>query len=179
MIKRLCFWLRADRLGPDIPITHLMLYFPALMRMICSKRFNGFGEGSEFRPGAYADNCSSITIGKNVAVRPGTMLFAEKGDGVPGRIIIEDDVLLGPGIHFYCPNHSYKDASRPIPEQGYFYKGDIVVRRGAWIGAKSVILSGVEIGEHAVVGAGSIVTKSVEPFTVVAGNPARLIKRLR
>ncbi|HEY4707718.1 MAG TPA: acyltransferase [Thermodesulfobacteriota bacterium] len=179
MLKRLRFWLTADRLGPDMPLTHVLLYFPALMRIICRKKFKGFGEGAEFRPGAYADNCSSITIGRNVVVRPGTMLFAEKGSGVPGRITIEDDALLGPGIHLYCPNHAYKDAGRPIPEQGYFYKGDIVIRRGAWIGAKSVILSGVEIGEHAVVGAGSIVTRPVEPFTVVAGNPARVIKRLK
>src|SRR3972149_5327282 len=106
-----------------MPLTHVLLYFPALMRIICRKKFKGFGEGAEFRPGAYADNCSSITIGRNVVVRPGTMLFAEKGSGVPGRITIEADAGRCCGIHLTAPCHSQKAAGSPIPEQGYFYKG--------------------------------------------------------
>lgn len=175
MFKRIQFWLTADRLGPDFPLTHVLLHFPGQMRKLCKKKFKYFGDNSEFRPGAYADNCSSISIGKNVVVRPGTMLFSEAGDETP-EIIIEDDVQLGPGIQMYVPNHSYSDPDRPIVEQGYFYKGDIIIRRGAWIGGNSIILAGVEVGEHAVVGAGSIVTKNVEPYTLVAGNPAKVIK---
>ena len=177
MFRRIIFLLKADRLGPDFPLTHLLLYHPISMRWICKMKFKYFGENSEFRPGAYADNCSSISIGSNVVVRPGTMLFSEAGTGTPD-IIIEADVQLGPGIHMYVPNHSFKDPDRLIVDQGFFYKGNIIIRRGAWVGGKSIILSGVEIGDHSVVAAGSVVTENVASYTVVAGNPARVIKKI-
>ena len=177
MFKRLHFWLTADRLGPDMPLIHMLLYFPCLMSWICRKKFKYFGENSEFRPGAYADCCSSISIGENVVIRPGVMLFAETGEDTP-NLIIEDDVLMGPGIHMYVPNHTYNDPDKLIFEQGFTYKGDIIIRRGAWIGANSIILSGVEIGEHSIVVAGSVITNNVEPYTVVAGNPSRIVKRI-
>ncbi|WP_425452463.1 acyltransferase [Companilactobacillus formosensis] len=55
----------------------------------------------------------------------------------------------------------------------------IHIKEGAWIGARAVLLPGVTIGEHAIVGAGAVVTKDVEPYTVVGGNPAKLIKNLK
>ena len=57
-------------------------------------------------------------------------------------------------------------------------QGCIKIEKNAWIGGDCIILPDITIGEHAVVGAGSVVTKSVEPFTVVAGNPAKMIKRI-
>jgi acetyltransferase-like isoleucine patch superfamily enzyme len=56
-------------------------------------------------------------------------------------------------------------------------KGDVIIGNDVWIGLNTIILSGVEIGDGAVVGAGSIVTKNVDPYTIVGGNPAKLIKR--
>ena len=84
-------------------------------------------------------------------------------------------VSIGPRVTFIldsAPNFSQiRSLLTPkVPE--------IIVEDDAWIGANSVILSGVRIGRDAVIGAGSVVTKDVEPFTIVAGNPARVIKRL-
>ena len=177
MVGKLIWMLKVDRIGPEVPLTHWMLHFKILMRWLCNRRFKQFGLHSEFRPGSYADNCSSISIGKNVIIHPQSMLFAEEGINTP-NIIIEDDVLLGPGIHMFVPSHKYDDPIEPISEQGYKYKGDIKICEGAWIGANTIIMSGVTIGKHAVVGAGSIVTKDIQPHTVVAGNPAKLIKRI-
>ncbi|MDD2305486.1 MAG: DapH/DapD/GlmU-related protein [Prolixibacteraceae bacterium] len=53
-----------------------------------------------------------------------------------------------------------------------------IINEGAWIGSKAIILPGVEIGAYAVVGAGAVVTKNVEPYTLVGGNPAKFIKIL-
>ena len=114
-------------------------------------------------------------------IRPSTFLFADPTN-VGGGIVIEDDVLIGPGVHFYTNNHKFSDVTKPIIEQGYplpTQKDSIVVRRGSWIGAGTVILPGVTIGKNAVVGAGSIVTRDVPDFTVVAGNPARILRRIR
>lgn len=56
-------------------------------------------------------------------------------------------------------------------------KGNIVIENDVWIGSKSIIMSGVQISSGAVVGAGSVVTKDVSPYSIVAGNPARVVKK--
>ena len=176
-VKKWRFWLRADRLGPDIPLTHIRLHIPTSMRRLCKKMFKRFGDGAEFRPGAYAICCSKISIGNRVIIRPGTMLFADPREAGAG-ITIEDDVLIGSGVHFYCSNHRYDDPHVPIIDQGHYDSKQIVLRRGCWIGANALILPGVTVGYNAVVGAGSILTEDIPDRVVVAGNPAKIIKRL-
>ncbi len=176
--SRIRFWKNADRIGPDILYTHWRLYFKSTMRKLCMQKFKYFGEGSEFRPGSYAEACSKIEIGKNVVIRPGTFLFADPTEG-GGGIFIEDKVLIGSGVHFYTNNHEFSDVTKPIFDQGYpepKLTNSIILRRGCWIGACVIILPGVEIGENAIVGAASVVTKSVPPCTVFAGNPAKFVR---
>jgi acetyltransferase-like isoleucine patch superfamily enzyme len=113
-------------------------------------------------------------------IRPGTFLFADPSNGGAG-ITIEDDVLIGAGVHFYTNNHKFDNAKIPIIKQAYppvSIDDRIVVRRGSWIGAGVIILPGVEVGENAVIGAGTIVTKSVPPRVVFVGNPGRVIKKI-
>ena len=176
MLKRLFWYWQADRLGPDMLTTHPLLFFKKLSWWLCKRKFKSFGEGSEFRPFAYAVSTSNISLEKNVIIRPGTMLFADNTES--GYIIIEDDVEIGAGTHFYVNNHAFDRTDIPIKYQGYYPSKPIKVCSGAWIGANAVILCGVTIGRNAVVGAGSIVTKDVEPYTVVVGNPARKIKSI-
>lgn len=176
-LNRLKFWLNTDRLGPDIVGNHYRLYFKNSARKLCKKKFKYFGEGSEFRPGSYAYGCSQISIGKNVVIRPTTMLFAnisEEGS----EIIIEDNCLIGSGVHFYVTNHKFSNIHEPIFNQGHSQSKTITVKTGSWIGANAIILPGVSIGKNSVVGAGSVVTKSVPDYKIVAGNPARIIKHL-
>jgi acyl-[acyl carrier protein]--UDP-N-acetylglucosamine O-acyltransferase len=177
-IKRIKWWEEADRLGPDLPSTHFRLFFPTLAYNLCKRKFAYFGEGANFRPYAYAINCSKIYIGRNVVIRPGTMLFASPDDS-EGKIIIEDDVLIGSGVHVYVANHEYRNPNILISEQGHSKAKKVVLKRGCWIGANSIILPGVTVGEHSVVGAGSVVTKDVPPYTVAVGNPARVIKKIK
>ena len=177
LLKRWKFWATADRLGPDMPLTQIRLYIPSRMKKLCTKMFRRFGEGAEFRPGAYAICCSKISIGSRVIIRPGTMLFADPREGGAG-ITIEDDVLIGSGVHFYCSNHRYDNPHVPIIDQGHYDSKEIVLRRGCWIGANAVILPGVTVGYNSVVGAGSILTQDVPERVVVAGNPAKVIKIL-
>jgi acetyltransferase-like isoleucine patch superfamily enzyme len=180
IVERINFWCRSDRIGPDMLATHWRLYFKSTMKALCRKKFQYFGDGAEFRPGAYAEACSKIMIGNNVVIRPSTFLFADPTKG-GGGIVIEDDVLLGPGVHFYTNNHAFSDVTKPIINQSYpppSSTDSIVVRGGSWIGAGAIILPGVTIGKNAVVGAGSVVTRDVPEFTVVAGNPARKLRRI-
>jgi acetyltransferase-like isoleucine patch superfamily enzyme len=181
IIQRFRFWLKADRIGPDILATHWQLYFSSSMRALCKRKFKFFGEGAAFRPGAYAEACSKISIGNNVVIRPGTFIFADPTKG-GGGIIIEDDVLIGPAVHFYTNNHAFADVTKPIIDQGYpppSVSDSIVLCRGSWIGAAAIILPGVTVGRNSVVGAGAVVTRDVPEYSVVVGNPARVIRYLK
>ncbi|MFC4209937.1 acyltransferase [Pedobacter lithocola] len=177
LITKIKFDKNADRLGPDIPFTHWRLYFKKLMLKICKKKFKYFSDTAEFRAGAYAVCCSKISIGKRVVIRPGTMLFASPGDNGRG-IIIEDDVLVGSGVHCYTGNHTFKNLNIPIIDQGHDESKEVVLRKGCWIGANAILLAGVIIGENSVVAAGSVVTKSIPGGVVVAGVPAKIIKSI-
>jgi len=179
-ISRLKFWRKADRIGPDIPLTHWRLYFKKTMRELCIKKFKSFGEGSEFRPGAYAINCSRISIGADVVIRPNTMLFADNRPG-GAEIIIEDKVSIGSGVHFISCNHMFSKKNMAIYDQGFNKPNasdSIILKRGCWVGANTIILPGVQIAENSVVGAGTIATKSVPPNVVFAGNPGKIIKKI-
>jgi acetyltransferase-like isoleucine patch superfamily enzyme len=174
VFNRIIYCRNANRIGPDIPFTHWMLHYKASMQKLCKQKFSYFDDTACFRPGAYAEWCSNISIGKNVVIRPNTMLFADEF----AKIVIEDNVLIGAGVHFYVDNHKFDNINILIINQGYYPSKDIVIQEGSWIGANAIILPGVVIGKNSVVGAGSIVTKSVPDFCVVAGNPAKIIKNL-
>jgi acetyltransferase-like isoleucine patch superfamily enzyme len=148
------------------------------MLNLCRKKFKYFDDTADFRPGAYAIGCSKISIGKRVVIRPGTMLHAdtrEKGAG----IIIEDDVLIGSGVHIYVDTHRFDDPVVPIIDQGFLASQEVVLRKGCWIGANSIILPSVTIGANAVIGAGSVVTKNIPGGVLAAGNPAKIIRAIR
>lgn len=92
-----------------------------------------------------------------------------------GKITIEDSVALAPR----CTILTHQDVGeRPLAKYYKATKEHTILRRGCWIGAGVIILGGVEIGENAVIAAGSVVTKNVESFSVYAGAPARFIKKI-
>lgn len=87
------------------------------------------------------------------------------------RIRIGDHVAVAPEVSFFAAGHDYRQLSLPDTA------ASITVGNYVWIGARSVILQGVTIGEGAVIAAGSVVTRDVPPYTVAAGVPARVIKK--
>ena len=109
-----------------------------------------------------ADN---IHIGNQVSINPYFKCMSA------GNIFIEDNVQIAMNVSIITNNHDYYD-------RAVITVKDVHIKRNAWIGAGATILPGVTIGENAIVGAGSVVTHDVEPNTVVAGNPARVIRKL-
>ena len=92
------------------------------------------------------------------------------------KITIGNDVMVGPNTSFYAAGHPLDPRLRT--HDGPEFSKPITIGNDVWIGGSCVILPGVTIGDGAVVGAGSVVTKDVESYTVVAGNPAKVIRKL-
>ncbi len=93
-----------------------------------------------------------------------------------GPVRVGNDVMFAQNIVASGLNHTYEDISMSIHDQKVT-TAEIKIEDEAWIGANAVIVAGVTIGKHSVVAAGSVVTKDVPPYSIVAGNPARLLKQ--
>lgn len=125
---------------------------------------------------------SRLCIGNNVFVGGQTVIDCSM------KIEIDDDVLISFGCLLTdTDGHSFRYSIRKHDLANYRQKKHdwstvkstpIKILKGAWIGAHSIILKGVTVGEGAIVGAGSVVTKDVPSWTIVAGNPAKLIRKL-
>ena len=95
-----------------------------------------------------------------------------------GKIIIGDDCAVGPNCVLRAANHTFDDPTIPFRKQGHTY-GEIIIEDDVWIASNCVITANTKIGKGSVVAAGSVVTKDVEPYSVVGGVPAKLIKKRR
>ena len=103
---------------------------------------------------------NDVVIGNNVTIKSGVFIW----DG----ITIEDNVFIGPNVTF---TNDKKPRSKKYPEKFL----TTLVQEGASIGANATILPGIKIGKFSMIGAGSVVLKDVPPFSIVAGNPAKII----
>lgn len=133
--------------------------------------FNAFELGADSIIEDYvtlANGMGGIHIGERTLVGIANVVI--------GPVRIGNDVIIAQNVVFSGLNHGYEDISQPIRNQKCS-ASEIVVEDEVWIGANAVITSGVRIGKHAVVAGGSVVTKDVPPYTVVAGNPARILKQ--
>lgn len=110
-----------------------------------------------------------VNIGNDTFIGPGTVLSCHS------KITIGDHTIIGEYVSIHDNDHIFEDLETPIASQG-FHSQEISIGRDVWIGCKAVILKGVTIGDHSVVGAGSVVTKDVPPGAVVAGVPAAVIR---
>lgn len=123
--------------------------------------------GEEFSP--------SITIGNNCNIGEHTHISSIN------KITIGNGLLTGRYVYIGDNSHgefSKEEAEIPPINRKLTTKGEIVIGDNVWIGDKVTILSGVKIGKGSIIGANAVVTKDVPPYTVVGGNPARIIKQL-
>lgn len=113
---------------------------------------------------------SRIIIGNNVTATADLQIAAAS------EVIIEDDVMFASNVHINDSFHGYETAEIPYKYQRIFKIAPINIERGCWIGQNVVIVSGVTIGEHTIVGANSVVTRSLPANCISVGSPARLVK---
>lgn len=136
-------------------------------------KFTGFkiGLGTRINSGFYFDS-NNIKIGKNVVINHFFNFFDA---GKNAKLIIEDNVFIGPNCHIVAMSH---EIGTSIQRADKTYTKDITIERGSWIGADVKILPGITIGSGCVIGVGSVVTKDTEKDSLYVGIPARKVKDL-
>lgn len=94
-----------------------------------------------------------------------------------GEVVIGEEAMIADRCYISDTNHIYEDVTEPIKRQGLRDGRRVEIGRGAWLGIGAVVCGDVRIGENAVVGANAVVRDDVPDFTVVAGNPAQVVRR--
>jgi acetyltransferase-like isoleucine patch superfamily enzyme len=135
-----------------------------------SKFINLYGceVGQHTKIGAFVEIQKNAIIGKNCKISSHTFIC----EGV----VIEDDVFIGHGVTFINDSYPRATASGRLQTEEDWSVEPTVIKKGASIGSGATILANLTIGENAIVGAGSMVTKDVPANTIVAGNPARIFR---
>lgn len=152
------------RIAPDVKLGENVKIFAFVNLYGCSI-------GDNTKIGTFVEIQKGAAIGQNCKISSHTFIC----EGVT----VEDEVFIGHGVTFI--NDLYPRAttgSGGLQTEDDWKVIPTVVKQGASIGSGATILAGVTIGEQAIVGAGSVVTKDVPPRTVVAGNPARILRTL-
>lgn len=127
------------------------------------------GEGATIEDYCVVNNgVGPVSVGANSRVGIGSVVI--------GPVTIGSDVIIAQHVVMSGLNHAYEDINLPIRKQPVT-TAPVVIEDECWIGANAVVTAGVRVGKHSVVAAGCVVTKDVPPYSVVVGNPARLIKQ--
>lgn len=130
------------------------------------KVFPHLGENCRVETPFSGVRTANVKFGRNVIIMPGCLMMSA------GGIAIEDEAMIAANVQLISNNHD-------LDNRWIITCKPVRICRRAWIGAGATILAGVTVGENSVVGAGSVVTHDVEPNTIVAGNPARMIRRIK
>lgn len=150
---QLCF-----KINHTMPMTE---EFDALIREL----FPNMGANCQVFSPLQVNLADKVKIGNNVAIMYNLLCMSA------GGITIEDDAMIAANVSLISNNHDFQ-------ERQIITCKPVVIKRKAWIGAGSIILPGVTVGENAIVAAGSVVTKDVPANTLVGGVPAKFIKQI-
>ena len=145
-----------------------VLPYPArhlLLRLVLKR----LGYGSMIDYATYIRYPWKVSIGKGSQINRGCELYTSF-HVKDAEIVIGDDVAIGPDVKIFSAGHGYDTLKLSD------IAATIRIHDHAWIGGGTIVLPGVEIGEGAVVGSGSVVTRSIPPYSIAVGKPARIIK---
>ena len=172
--------------------------FPTLLgmfarRLVYTPLFKKCGKSCKFGMGMTILGFENITIGYNGLFMKNTYIYANESTGLQignnfalnsnsqigasgGGIVIGDNVMIGPNCILRAADHKHERVDIPMRDQGHV-GGKILIEDDVWIGANCTILKNVRVGKGAIVAAGCVVTKDVDPYTIVGGVPNKLIKK--
>ena len=166
--KRSFLWLAYYLFARHLPRSHVRYAFGSrhIRAFILKRLFKSFGKNVNVEPKVIFYNMSESEIGDNSGIGMGSYV---------GTVKIGRDVMIGNDLIVIHQNHKFSDLTIPMREQGWEDPRPVVIEDDVWIGDRVILLPGVRICSGAVVGAGSVVTKDAPPFSILGGNPARVI----
>jgi maltose O-acetyltransferase len=157
-------------IGRHLPSSDVPYSFGSkkIRRFLCKGIFKKSGANINIENGAFFGSGKEIEIGENSGLGLNCRVM--------GPLEIGKDVMMGPDVLIYTENHGIDRTDIPMIKQ----KGDkkkVIIQDDVWIGARVIILPGVTVHKGSILAAGSIVTKDVPEYSIVGGNPAKLIKK--
>lgn len=156
-------------LGGWLPVSYAPVIgkFAKWVRKICGKLIlTRCGKKVNIERGAKFS--SSVTLGDYSGIGINASLS--------GPVSIGDNVMMGSDCTIYSWNHAFDRTDVPMRGQGFQPARRVVIGNDVWIGGHVIILPGVHVGDHSIIGAGAVVTKDVPEWAIVGGNPARVIR---
>lgn len=153
------------------------------------KNYMQIGYNTIIKQGVKFSNSNNIVIGSECIIGNNTILFSEINEGTllignnvqvnsnvhldySGGLRIGCNTLISEGVMVFTHSHGYNPRSKPIPKP-------TSIGEGVWIGAKAILMDGLNVGDGAIIASGSVVTKDVSAHSIVGGNPAKLIKKIK
>ena len=128
-----------------------------------------FDRNSKFENGVYISDAKQLRIGNYVRINENSFLR--------GAITIGDYCMIAPNVSIYTRTHVYDNPDIPVVLSGEIDFKEVILEEDVWIGRNVVILPGIHIGKGSIIGANSVVTKNIEPYSIVGGVPAKLIRK--
>ena len=140
----------------------------------------GYGDGITIGDDVFIGRGTIFSMGGGtIAVGEGSSFGSNCRIGSLGEIKIGKKVLVAAYVYILAANHRYERTDIPVIDQPVESQGGIEIGDGTWIGAYAMIMDGVRIGEHSIIGAHTLVTKDVPPYSVVVGVPGRVVRDRR
>ena len=132
------------------------------------------GEGTLLEPGCWITMApeARISIGSGCFLNKNTMLAAQESIEIGDHVMFANNCFVGDA------DHRYDDAERPITQQGFVARGPVRIGSSVWFGVGCAVTGGVEIGDRAVIGANSVVTRDVPAGSIAAGAPAKVLREI-
>ena len=141
------------------------------IRIYCCRRiFKYCGHVSNIDRHAYFGNGKELEIGDFSSIGADSVL--------PNNTVIGKYVMMGPQVHIVANNHTFSDTEKPMCFQGPIVgKTPTIIEDDCWVGVRVIMTPGHHIGKGSILAAGAVITKDVEPYSIVGGNPAKLIRK--
>lgn len=168
-LRRIIGKILYNGLGKHMPLSDSRFSFGSKkVRALCGKLIlDRCGDHVNIEKGAQFS--AAVSLGDNSGIGVNALIAS--------GVTIGKDVMMGPECMIFTANHGMEHNGTAMWRQPHEEMKPVVIGDDVWIGARVTILPGVHIGDGCVIGAGSVVTKNVEPYSIVGGNPARVIRK--
>lgn len=162
---------------PLYKVFFLCVYYGIAKNLPWASRFRTFLASKIFKNvGINVKINKGVDFGSGINILIGDYSSLNRGCWISNDTVIGRNVMMGPNIAVISGTHNFQLTNISMREQGAPSRKKVIIGDDVWIGTQSIILPGIKVGSHSIIGAGSVVTKDVPEWAIVGGNPAKIIK---